>query len=92
MLSRRCKKAPIVVHQLARYTMLRLILCCLLVIPMRYTLHAYTPYRGITVAADGSGDFKTITEALNLLPMFNYEWVVIFIKKGVRWNCHGHSA
>ena len=37
----------------------------------------------IVVAKDGSGDFKTITEAVNSLPMFNYERVVIFIKNGV---------
>ncbi len=37
----------------------------------------------ITVAKDGSGDFKTITEAINSLPMFNYERVVIYIKNGV---------
>lgn len=48
-----------------------------------HVLLAFTPHRDITVAADGSGDYKTITEALNQLPMFNYERVVIFIKKGI---------
>jgi len=37
----------------------------------------------ITVAKDGSGDFKTITEAINSLPMFNYERVVIYIRNGI---------
>ncbi len=37
----------------------------------------------IVVAKDGSGDFKTITEAINSLPMFNYQRVVIYIKNGV---------
>ena len=40
-------------------------------------------YHFITVAKDGSGDYKTITEAINSLPMFNYERVVIYIKNGV---------
>ena len=37
----------------------------------------------ITVAADGSGDFKTINTAIASLPMFNYERAVIYIKNGV---------
>lgn len=36
----------------------------------------------ITVAADGSGDFRTISEALASLPAYNYERGVIFIKNG----------
>jgi pectinesterase len=39
--------------------------------------------RDIIVAADGSGDFKTITEAVASLPMYNYERRVIFIKNGI---------
>lgn len=41
------------------------------------------PYYDILVAADGSGDYKTLTDAINALPMFNYERTVIFIKNGV---------
>jgi pectinesterase len=41
------------------------------------------PYYDILVAADGSGDYATLTEAINALPMFNYERIVIFIKNGV---------
>lgn len=37
----------------------------------------------IVVSKDGSGDYKTINEALQSLPMFNYERVVIFIKSGI---------
>lgn len=37
----------------------------------------------ITVAKDGSGDYKSISEAIESLPMFNYERVVIYIKNGV---------
>jgi pectinesterase len=40
-------------------------------------------YHFITVAKDGSGDFKTITEAIESLPMFNYQRVVVYIKNGV---------
>lgn len=35
------------------------------------------------VAADGSGDFKSIQEAINQIPPNNMEPVVIFIKKGI---------
>jgi pectinesterase len=37
----------------------------------------------ITVSKDGNGDFKTITEAVASLPMFNYERTIIYIKNGV---------
>ncbi len=46
-------------------------------------LVAHEPYRDITVAADGSGDFATLTDAINNLPMYTYERVVIYIKKGI---------
>ncbi|MDP3684583.1 MAG: pectinesterase family protein, partial [Ignavibacteria bacterium] len=39
--------------------------------------------RFITVAADGSGDFKTITAAVQSLPMFNYQRTEIFVKNGI---------
>ena len=49
-----------------------------------FSILAFTKdYHFITVAKDGSGDFKTITAAINSLPMFNYERVVIYIKNGV---------
>ena len=37
----------------------------------------------IIVAQDGSGDYATITEAVNALPMFVYDRIVIFIRNGV---------
>lgn len=37
----------------------------------------------IVVAADGSGDYKTISEAIASLPMYNYERTVIYIKNGI---------
>jgi pectinesterase len=37
----------------------------------------------IVVAKDGSGDFMTITAALDTLPSFNYERAIIFVKNGV---------
>ncbi|TZF81714.1 pectin esterase [Pedobacter sp. BS3] len=36
-----------------------------------------------TVAQDGSGDFKTVQEAINAVPDFRHETTVIFIKNGV---------
>jgi len=38
--------------------------------------------RDLTVAADGSGDFKTVQAAVNAVPAGNRERVVIFIKNG----------
>ena len=35
-----------------------------------------------TVAADGSGDFKTVQEAINAVPDFRKKETIIFIKKG----------
>jgi pectinesterase len=37
----------------------------------------------VVVATDGSGNFRTITEALNAMPMYNYQRYVIFVKNGV---------
>src|SRR3954463_4579327 len=41
------------------------------------------PGPDLTVAADGSGDFKTVQEAVASIPRENRERVVIFIKDGV---------
>jgi pectinesterase len=38
--------------------------------------------RFITVAQDGSGDFKTITSAIQSLQMFNYQRTIIFVRNG----------
>jgi len=40
-------------------------------------------YHDITVAKDGSGNVKTITQALNAIPSDNFQRFVIFIKNGV---------
>jgi len=37
----------------------------------------------LTVAADGSGDFKTIQEAVNSIPRDNRQRMIVFIKHGV---------
>ena len=39
-------------------------------------------YSDVTVAKDGSGDFKTITEAINSIPSDNFQRWVIFVKNG----------
>ena len=50
---------------------------------LQFVKSTYADSNVITVAKDGSGDFKTVTEALKSLPMFTYGRVVIFIKNGV---------
>lgn len=37
----------------------------------------------ITVSKDSSGDFSTLSDALNSLPMYNYQRCVIYVKNGV---------
>ncbi|MCX7876468.1 MAG: pectinesterase family protein [Melioribacteraceae bacterium] len=39
--------------------------------------------RFIVVAKDGSGNFISLTEAINSLPMFNYQRTTIFVKNGI---------
>lgn len=39
--------------------------------------------RFITVAGDGTGNFRTLTEAVYSLPMFNYQRTVIYVKNGI---------
>ncbi|GKV00006.1 hypothetical protein SLEP1_g12770 [Rubroshorea leprosula] len=43
----------------------------------------YNPSEVITVAADGSGNFSTVTDAINFSPNNSYDRVVIYIKEGV---------
>ncbi len=54
------------------------IIILLLIIALKTNASIY-----ITVATDGTGDFKTINTAIASLPMFNYERAVIFIKNGI---------
>ncbi|WP_432713134.1 pectinesterase family protein, partial [Pedobacter sp.] len=50
---------------------------------MLITLPAWSQDRVFTVAKDGSGDFKTIQEAINAVPDFRKVTTVISIKNGV---------
>ncbi|KAJ0031885.1 hypothetical protein Pint_13604 [Pistacia integerrima] len=44
---------------------------------------AYDPDEVLTVAADGTGNFTTITEAINFAPNNSYDRTIIYIKQGV---------
>lgn len=39
-------------------------------------------YSDMVVAKDGSGDYVSLTEAIDVLPMYTYERVVIYVKNG----------
>ncbi|WP_316817188.1 pectinesterase family protein [Pedobacter nyackensis] len=58
-----------------------------LLITVMSVLFFYTAFADersrIVVAKDGSGDFKTVQEAINAVPDFRNEVTVIFIKNGV---------
>jgi pectinesterase len=43
----------------------------------------YTPNKRLVVAQDGSGDFKTVQEAINAVPDFRKNVTTIYIKKGI---------
>ena len=45
-------------------------------------LYAFSQHQ-IIVAKDGSGNYRTVQEALNVIPMKNKEQATIFIKKGI---------
>ena len=47
------------------------------------TVSQAAPYADKVVAQDGSGDYTTITAALNALPMYTYRRTVIYIKEGI---------
>jgi len=42
-----------------------------------------SPAKQITVAKDGSGDFKSIQEAFDAIPLNNNSPVLIFVKNGI---------
>ncbi|TNF43145.1 MAG: pectin esterase [Bacteroidetes bacterium] len=49
-----------------------------------HLLFAFTSFASdFTVAANGSGDFKTVQEAINAIPDFRKNRTVIFIKSGI---------
>ena len=55
-----------------------------LLLPVLQTIAQQQTYpRYLTVAQDGSGNYKTIQEAVNAMRDFSQERVTIFIKKGV---------
>src|SRR5215468_12257001 len=60
-------------------------LCFVLIFAFAPLLHAQRPAADAVVAADGSGDYKTIQEAINAVPQTTSEshrWL-IFVKAGV---------
>src|SRR4051812_31727904 len=64
--------------------MKRICFLLLLLVPVVYASAQQQTYpKYLTVAQDGSGNFKTIQEAVNGMRDFSQERVTIFIKKGV---------
>lgn len=43
----------------------------------------YDPSEMLTVAVDGTGNFSTITDALNFAPNNSYDRIIIYVRKGV---------
>lgn len=43
----------------------------------------YDPSEVLTVAADGTGNFTTITDAVNFAPNNSYDRTIIYVKEGV---------
>ena len=58
----------------------RIILFILVIIPQ---LICAQPKYDFVVAADGSGNFNTVQEAINAVPDFRKNQTTIFIKKGI---------
>ncbi|QHV99886.1 pectinesterase family protein [Spirosoma endbachense] len=56
---------------------------CLLVCLVIPGLMTFAQKQHITVAQDGSGDYRTVQAALNMVPSNNKSRIVIYIKKGV---------
>ena len=64
--------------------MKRLCFLLVLLVPIVHsTAQQQTWPKRLTVAPDGSGDYKTIQEAVNAMRDFSQERVTIFIKKGI---------
>ena len=57
-----------------RKFLLPVLICC---------VSALSAQKKITVAADGSGDFKTVQAALDAVPLHNKKPITIYIKNGV---------
>jgi pectinesterase len=58
-----------------------LLMCLVSIVPTFAQQQTYPKY--LTVAQDGSGNYKTIQEAVNAMRDFSQERVTIFIKKGM---------
>jgi len=56
---------------------------CFLMLGSMGMTQSPTKAKQITVAQNGTSDFKTIQEAINSVPLFNTEHIVIYIKKGI---------
>ena len=52
-------------------------------LPVLFAVHAFAQKQRIAVAKDGSGDFKTVQEAFNAIPLNNKKEIVVFIRNGV---------
>ena len=78
--ARKMFSVPPRVRLLSRVAVLgaALLSCCGWIVP-----GGNLPKPDITVAADGSGDFKTIQAAITSIPKTNAERIVVFIKDGV---------
>ncbi|THU34132.1 pectin esterase [Niastella caeni] len=64
--------------------MKRVYLLLMLLVPVLHSIAQQQTYpTHLTVAQDGSGNYKTIQEAVNAMRDFSQERVTIFIKKGV---------
>lgn len=47
------------------------------------SLDEYDPSQVLTVAADGTANFTTITDAINFAPNNSYDRIVIYVKEGI---------
>ncbi len=61
---------------------MRIIYTLLLFLAITISIHA-SQNADIIVAADGSGDYSSLTEAIQNLPYYNYQRIVILVKDGV---------
>ena len=63
--------------------LLRLCFCILLFTATSFQIKAQQKQYDFVVAKDGSGDFKTVQEAINAVPNFRKKTTTIFIKNGI---------
>ena len=64
-------------HEIARWWFLIAVLFLI------FDNAAICNHADIVVDREGNGDFKTITEAIDILPMYPYQRTIIFIKNGI---------